>query len=99
MSPADVHYFRDFGYRHTTIGHCPRNAPARQLPRIPYLEKTTLDKKERIKEDEYWDKVDKEQENGVGCRCRCDTDIPEVEGKEGSCLVDWVKVAGGWSSP
>ncbi|KAF2103477.1 alpha-1,2-mannosyltransferase Kre5 [Rhizodiscina lignyota] len=99
LSPDDIHYFRDFGYRHTTIGHCPRNAPARQLPRIPYLEKTTLDAKERAKEDEYWEKWDKEQENGVGCRCRCDTDIPEVEGKEGSCLVDWVRVAGGWASP
>ncbi|KAF2397654.1 mannosyltransferase [Trichodelitschia bisporula] len=99
LSPSDIHYFRDFGYRHTTIQHCPANAPARQLPHIPYLEQTTVDEKKRIEEDEYWATPDRERENGVGCRCRCDTDIVDVEGKEGSCLAEWVEVAGGWSSP
>ncbi|KAF1983220.1 glycosyltransferase family 15 protein [Aulographum hederae CBS 113979] len=99
LGPSDIHYFRDFGYRHTTIQHCPANAPARQLPRIPFLETTTTSEKERIAEDEYWATYDKEKENGVGCRCKCDTDVPEVEGKEGSCLIDWVEVAGGWASP
>ncbi|GKT96032.1 alpha-1,2mannosyltransferase KTR1 [Colletotrichum tofieldiae] len=79
--------------------HCPANAPARQLPRQAYLEKTTLDEKKRIEEDKYWDDWDAEKENGVGCRCRCDTDIVDVEGKEGSCLAEWVDVAGGWASP
>ena len=32
LGVKDIHYFRDFGYRHTTIQHCPANAPARQLP-------------------------------------------------------------------
>ncbi|CEL03291.1 Putative Mannosyltransferase [Aspergillus calidoustus] len=99
LSPSDIHYFRDFGYRHTTIQHCPANAPARQLPRIPYLEMTTEDEKERIEEDEYWATPDPVKENGVGCRCRCDTDIVDVEGKQGSCLAEWVEVAGGWASP
>ncbi|KAI9687794.1 MAG: alpha-1,2-mannosyltransferase (Kre5) [Bathelium mastoideum] len=99
LSPSDIHYFRDFGYRHTTIQHCPANAPARQLPHMPYLEKTTVDEKKRIEEDEYWAQPDPEKENGVGCRCRCDTDIVDVEGKEGSCLPEWVEVAGGWASP
>ncbi|KAL5341543.1 nucleotide-diphospho-sugar transferase [Aspergillus crustosus] len=99
LSPSDIHYFRDFGYRHTTIQHCPANAPARQLPRIPYLETTTQDERERIEEDEYWATPDPVKENGVGCRCRCDTDIVDVEGKQGSCLADWVEVAGGWASP
>ncbi|KKK12740.1 hypothetical protein P175DRAFT_081361 [Aspergillus ochraceoroseus IBT 24754] len=99
LSPSDIHYFRDFGYRHTTIQHCPANAPARQLPRIPWLETTTLDEKERIEEDEYWANPDPVKENGVGCRCRCDTDIVDVEGKQGSCLAEWVDVAGGWASP
>ncbi|OAF55937.1 alpha-1,2-mannosyltransferase (Kre5) [Pseudogymnoascus destructans] len=31
LSPSQVHYFRDFGYRHTTIQHCPANAPARRV--------------------------------------------------------------------
>ncbi|KAH7132642.1 alpha-1,2-mannosyltransferase Kre5 [Dendryphion nanum] len=99
LSVDDIHYFRDFGYRHTTIQHCPANKPARQLPRIPYLEKTTLNEKKRIEEDEYWATPDPPKENGVGCRCKCDTDIPEVEGKEGSCLAEWVDVAGGWITP
>jgi mannosyltransferase len=99
LAPRDIHYFRDFGYRHTTIQHCPANAPARQLDRIPFLEKTTEDEKERKEEDEYWATPDPPKENGVGCRCKCDTDIPEVEGKQGSCLPEWVEVAGGWASP
>ncbi|ERS97400.1 mannosyltransferase [Sporothrix schenckii 1099-18] len=99
LGPSDIHYFRDFGYRHTTIQHCPANAPARQLPRTPYLEKTTLDERKRIEEDKYWDQFDEPKVNGVGCRCRCDTDIVDVEGKEGSCLAEWVDIAGGWASP
>lgn len=98
LGPRDIHYFRDFGYRHTTIQHCPANAPARQQPREPYLEVTTLDEKKRKEEDEYWEQWDEEKENGVGCRCRCDTDIVDVEGKHGSCLSEWVDVAGGWAS-
>lgn len=99
LGPGDIHYFRDFGYRHTTIQHCPANAPARQLPRERWLEKTTEDEKKRIEEDEYWATFDPVKENGVGCRCRCDTDIVDVEGKQGSCLNEWVDVAGGWASP
>lgn len=99
LAPRDIHYFRDFGYRHTTIQHCPANAPARQLPHIPFLEKTTDDEKKRHEEDDYWSIPDPVKENGVGCRCKCDTDIVDVEGKQGSCLAEWVEVAGGWSSP
>ncbi|CAI6332765.1 unnamed protein product [Periconia digitata] len=99
LGPEDIHYFRDLGYRHTTIQHCPANAPARQLPVIPYKEKGTLDKKQRAEEEEYWRTPDAPKENGVGCRCKCDTDIVDVEGKEGSCLAEWVDVAGGWASP
>lgn len=50
-------------------------------------------------EDEYWAKWDTEKENGVGCRCRCDTDVQEVENKEGSCIPEWVEIAGGYITP
>lgn len=60
---------------------------------------TTKPEKARIEEDEYWANWDKEQENGVGCRCRCDTDIAEVEDKEGSCTPEWVEAMGGWITP
>lgn len=97
LAPSDIHYFRDFGYRHTTIQHCPANAPGAQLPREPYLEMTTKDERKRIEEDRYFEAYDDPKVNGVGCRCRCDTDIVDVEGKEGSCLAEWVDVAGGWA--
>lgn len=99
LNKTQVHYFRDIGYRHTTIAHCPANAPARQLPRPPYLENTTKSEKERIEEDDFFEHWDKEKENGVGCRCRCDTDVDEVEGKEGSCMPEWVDNIGGWITP
>ena len=98
LGPSDIHYFRDFGYRHTTIQHCPANAPGLQLPHIPYLEETTRDERSRKAEDAYWRRFDNPRENGVGCRCRCDTDVVDVEGKEGSCLAEWVDVAGGWAN-
>ncbi|TAQ87435.1 hypothetical protein B7494_g4259 [Chlorociboria aeruginascens] len=66
LAPRDIHYFRDFGYRHTTIQHCPANAPTRQRERQPYLEMTTLDEKKRKEEDEYWESWDEPKENGVG---------------------------------
>lgn len=69
------------------------------MTRIPFLEMTTTDEKKRIEEDEYWATPDPPRENGVGCRCKCDTDIVDVEGKQGSCLSEWVDVAGGWASP
>lgn len=94
LSPEQVHYFRDIGYRHTTIQHCPANAPGRQLPHMSYIRNAT--DREEIKEDEYWANPDPEVTNGVGCRCRCDTDLVEVEGKAGSCLSEWVDLVGGW---
>lgn len=98
LGPGDLHYFRDIGYRHTTIQHCPVNAPAKQLKREPYIEEALNDPKKAKEEDEYWDNWDAEKENGVGCRCKCDTDITDIEAKKGSCLSEWVKVAGGWAS-
>lgn len=97
MGVQDIHYFRDFGYRHTTIQHCPSNAPGKQLSREPFLEKTTFPERRRIEEDDYWEHWDDEAEGGIGCRCRCDNDVVDVEGKEGSCLAEWVDVAGGWA--
>lgn len=94
LGPEQVHYFRDIGYRHTTIQHCPANAPERQRPHVPYIRDPT-DRKQ-IEEDDYWAQADPEVANGVGCRCRCDTDVVEVEGKDGSCLSDWVELTGGW---
>ncbi|KAK9478473.1 nucleotide-diphospho-sugar transferase [Lipomyces japonicus] len=97
LAPSEVHYFRDIGYRHTTIQHCPGNAPSKQLPRTPYI-RNPFNKKD-VKEDVYWDSWDPEREHGTGCRCKCDTDITDVEGKDGSCLAYWADAIGGWTTP
>ena len=99
MSPSEIHYFRDIGYRHTTIQHCPGNAPGKQLEAEPYYDPAVPEEEERLREGEYWSVPDTPRQNGVGCRCRCDTDVPDVENKEGSCMIEWVEVAGGWTSP
>jgi mannosyltransferase len=91
-----VHYFRDVGYRHTTIQHCPANAPLKQSKREPWLEENIKDPRKRKQDDDFWEKWDKEMTNGVGCHCRCDTDIPEVEIKEGSCMPEWFNTVGGY---
>ena len=59
---------------------------------------TTRDEKQRKEEGDFFMHPDPVRENGVGCRCRCDTDVPDVEGKEGSCMIEWVEIAGGWTS-
>ena len=90
-----MHYFRDFGYRHSTIQHCPNNAPNKQLPHDPWYDKNTDERKAK-EEDDYWAKWDRVQTNGVGCRCRCDQDYEDVEGTHGSCIPQWVETMGGW---
>ena len=59
---------------------------------------TTRDEKKRKEEDDYWETWDPVKENGVGCRGKCDTDIVDVEGKQGRCLDLWGNVSGGWAS-
>ncbi|KAF3079274.1 alpha-1,2-mannosyltransferase (Kre5) [Orbilia oligospora] len=98
LDTKDIHYFRDIGYRHTTIQHCPANAPGKQLTRKPFFHTEDMQRNKRLakEDDAYWANYDTPKHNGVGCHCRCDTDIEDVEGKPGSCTPEWVKVAGGW---
>lgn len=85
LEPNQVHYFRDIGYQHTDIFHCPANAPGKQGKRPPNADGSRNDK--------GWDRP---KTNGPGCRCECPTDGPEVESKEGSCINEWAGVIGGW---
>lgn len=96
LAPRDIHYFRDFGYRHETIQHCPANAPGMQLKRTPWSMVTTAEMEDQG-DDDYWARPDHPKENGVGCRCRCDTDTWEIETTKGSCFANWVAVSGGWA--
>lgn len=72
LQPEQVHYFRDVGYTHTNIGHCPGNAPGRQIPASRYLPYNR-------RHDRIWASPDSEVVNGVGCRCRCPKDSSETE--------------------
>lgn len=85
LEPEQVHYFRDIGYQHTDIFHCPANAPGKQLKRPANADGS--------RNDRGWDRP---KTNGPGCRCECPTDLPEVESKEGTCINEWADVIGGW---
>ncbi|ODV81236.1 glycosyltransferase family 15 protein [Suhomyces tanzawaensis NRRL Y-17324] len=83
----DVHYFRDIGYKHSAIGHCPGNSPIGQKL---YKESENYSRaKSGIKPDEYWLAPDKPVWAGVGCRCRCPKKLRDVEDSSSSCIRDW----------
>ncbi|CDK27699.1 unnamed protein product [Kuraishia capsulata CBS 1993] len=83
----EIHYFRDIGYQHTTLAHCPSNSIVNQLPYKPAKDYT---KKLSSSEEKYWANPDKSQENGVGCRCSCPKKQEEIEDAAGSCFDLWV---------
>lgn len=90
LSKEEIHYFRDIGYKHSTLGHCPNNSPSNQLKyeaQDPILGK-----------DEFgiFSKrtPDKPIKNGVGCRCRCPLNMKEIENLGSSCIKNWAKFTG-----
>lgn len=80
LNLEEIHYFRDIGYRHSQISHCPKNSPTNQL-KHDYTPVT--------KEDKFWSKPDVAAENGVGCRCRCPKGARDIEDSGSSCLAKW----------
>lgn len=99
LKKEELHYFRDIGYKHTTLGHCPRNAPGKQLPYKP---------SENFKEivEKKWyssfisDGPDEPGNNGVGCRCRCPSKHRDIEDRNAHCIKHYVKVmADDYQSP
>lgn len=79
----DVHYFRDIGYRHSTIQHCPHNAMGNE--EFSYL---ASDSKFKRKNAAY----DEGREFGCGCRCRCPKKKREIEDSMGFCVNIWVNL-------
>ncbi|GMM56829.1 hypothetical protein DAKH74_034450 [Maudiozyma humilis] len=71
LNLSDVHYFRDIGYKHSSLHHCPKNAPQQTDVFNQYYAT-----------DPKWDrhnpKYDKALDTGTGCRCKC----PEKQGVE-----------------
>lgn len=89
LAKEELHYFRDIGYKHTTLGHCPNNAPDAQLPY-----RASPDFVEDVKPwyHTFLSKPDKPVRNGVGCRCSCPLNHEELEDKNGECIRQFAKV-------
>lgn len=81
----ELHYFRDIGYRHSTIMHCPKNAPKSQLQ---YNPSESYDQSD-VKFEKYWLTFDRPFKYGVGCRCKCPRNHREVEDSGSTCLSRW----------
>lgn len=81
----DIHYFRDIGYKHSTIGHCPANSKIDQLPYQP------SDDNVNNKNFRSY-KPDKGGINGVGCRCKCPLWHEEIEDQSPTCIRQWFRV-------
>lgn len=85
----DVHYFRDIGYKHDTLQHCPKNHPNQ----LPY--KRSYSGKENNMNDREWlersgIKYDSVYAYGTGCRCDCPTKIKrETEDNNAFCINKW----------
>lgn len=91
MLPKEqIHYFRDIGYRHSTLGHCPNNAPNKQLP---YKENGFKDTAVKPWHSIFWKtQPDDPVKNGVGCRCVCPRGFRELENKNSKCLKRFAHV-------
>lgn len=96
LNAEDIHYFRDIGYQHTTIVHCPNNKEGKQLPYVESSKYTEIFERESsrmsVKEKalQYFKtgKIDDGWDTGSGCRCQC-PDIIDVEDTSHQCLMQW----------
>lgn len=84
LNIEQVHYFRDIGYKHSTLGHCPANSRNNQLSYIP-------DPRNENNPNFKLYKPDKPRSNGVGCRCKCPYFHREIEDSGSSCIDQWVR--------
>ncbi|GCE98444.1 alpha-1,2-mannosyltransferase [Zygosaccharomyces mellis] len=80
LDVEDIHYFRDIGYQHSIMAHCPKNAPNKQLV---YKEADS-----RRKRGFFKNRYDSTFENGCGCRCKCPRQR-DTEDKSWECMHRW----------
>lgn len=80
LDASDIHYFRDIGYQHTKVRHCPANSMEHGF--LPYKPKSPRYKHRR--------KYDNGKTYGSGCRCRCPRNIGEYEEIVPDCLSNWL---------
>ncbi|CEP61365.1 glycosyltransferase family 15 protein LALA0_S03e01222g [Lachancea lanzarotensis] len=91
LNVDDVHYFRDIGYQHSTVVHCPINKAGEQLPYVETLKHQKLRHQSGGTLQTFFDDItkvqEKESEFGVGCRCVCPTkrDVEDTS----QCFRKW----------
>lgn len=87
----EIHYFRDIGYKHSTISHCPLNNP--NSNEIEYKESENY-KINDSKFNKKWLNFDKPNDlnNGanIGCRCKCPKNYEDIEDSGTDFYKDWV---------
>lgn len=88
LNKEELHYFRDIGYKHTTLGHCPNNAPDNQLP----YKSAGYEEEEKPWYMTFMDEPDRPVKNGVGCRCRCPYKHRELEDHNNKCMRRFIQV-------
>ena len=83
----NVHYFKDIGYMHSSLPHCPRNAfPKENVFYVP-----GDDRFARPAGTQY----DPSFDYGSGCRCRCPRNLPDIEDGCYPCMDKWLELAHG----
>lgn len=92
LSREELHYFRDIGYKHTTMGHCPNNAPGKQLPYKAAYPEFSPQKDNSIFSIFKKSSPDATARNGVGCRCECPVGHKDYEDFSSTCIKHFAYV-------
>ncbi|CCE63916.1 hypothetical protein TPHA_0G00800 [Tetrapisispora phaffii CBS 4417] len=85
----EVHYFRDIGYRHGEIKHCPKNFVSddeNRSSQLPYQSKHAKYNRG------FFHRYDKGHSNGNGCRCSCPPSF-DVEDTAYYCMYKWFEMS------
>ncbi|CCC68701.1 hypothetical protein NCAS_0B06170 [Naumovozyma castellii] len=85
LNLEDIHYFRDVGYRHSILHHCPRNF---ELLDVTEPEYRAMQPKYERKGMKY----DKGFSDGIGCRCDCPKNKIDVEDTSYPCMDVWLEL-------
>lgn len=86
LNVEQIHYFRDIGYQHSFIVHCPKNAPPEY--QLPYV---AGDNKFSERKSQY----DNSFDFGSGCRCDCPPGHIDIEDTSYPCIDFWLELAHG----
>lgn len=84
----DVHYFRDIGYRHSILKHCPKNSILQSNKEFPYQENDITHRRRGL--SAFYDKG---TDYGIGCRCKCPRSFVDVEDSAYPCMDIWFELA------